>query len=71
MGRNNRKLGTGEQLWKLLDQLGKRKFFLCIESTYMMYHNKCLKHVSNKHADEDKSVSLTLGRKPVVCQTWE
>jgi len=47
MGRNSRKLGAGEQLWKLLDQLGKRKcFFLCIESTYMMYHNKCLKHMS-------------------------
>jgi len=27
MGRNSRKPGTGEQLWKLLDQLGKRKFF--------------------------------------------
>ena len=47
MGRNSRKLGTGEQLWKLLDQLGKRKcIFLCIESTYMIYHNKCLKHMS-------------------------
>ena len=27
MGRHSRKLGTGEQLWKLLDQLGKRKFY--------------------------------------------
>ena len=25
IGRNSRKLGTGEQWWKLLDQLGKRK----------------------------------------------
>jgi len=73
MGRNSRKLGTWEQLWKLLDQLGKRKFiFLCIESTYMIYHNKCLKaYVSNKHADVDKSVSLKLGRKHLVPQTWK
>jgi len=28
LGKNSRKFGTGEQLWKLLDQLGKRKFFL-------------------------------------------
>lgn len=28
-------------------------------------------YVSNKHANVDKSVSLKLGRKPVVPQTWK